>query len=177
MAKPFEEVRDGLPLWRLQVEDPGSAMDGHAELVWKALAFPQGGVLALAVKLHDSPGRPVIHHHAIAFGTTALQSLLQARSVRLVYERKGWMNSMEKTLPVDLGGLPSLPPGQDALAPYVEAYQRELPKTGSPEAAWNVMEQSLRQPVTAGRPAWLKALLALLLAGLVAAALWLCLLK
>ena len=174
MARPFEELRDGLPLWRLQVENPGTALDGRAELVWKALDFPQGGVLGLAVKLYDTPGRPAIHHHAVAFGSGALQALQQAQAVRLVYERQGWIKNMEKTLPLDLGSLPSLPPGQEALAPYVEAYQRELPKAGSPEAAWDAMEQSLRQPVAApvGVPAWLKVLLSLLAAGLTAALAW-----
>jgi len=179
MARPFEEIVDGLPLWRLQVENPGTALDGHANLVWKALAFPQGGVLALAVKLHDTPGRPAIHHHAIAFGSPALQALRQGQAVRLVYERKGWIKTMEKTVPLDLSNLPSLPPGQDALVPYVEAYQRELPKAGSPEEAWNAIERSLREPaaVAAGRPVWLKVLLAVLCMGLVAAIVWFFFLK
>jgi hypothetical protein len=97
----------------------------------------------------------------------------------VVFERKGWMSDTVKELPVNFGSLPAYGEGSSALAAYLEAYRRELNKAGSPEAAWDAMAGGLKAPAkaSAGTPAWLKMLLALLLLAALGLAYWFGMLK
>ena len=162
MNIPFSESRNGLPVWRLQVEDPAKAVEAKVELASRSLDLPQGGVLALCLKLYDHPGRPALFHHAVAFGSVEQLTLSRHRSVLLVFERKGWMSDSSLPLAINFSELPAYGEGQAALAPYVEAYRR-LQGHG-PEAAWDAIEAELRPRVAvkAGMPFWFKALLGLL---------------
>jgi hypothetical protein len=165
MNIPFSETRDGLPLWRLQVDDPTHAGEAKVELAHRFLDFPQGGILALCLKVYDRPGRPALFHHALAFGSIEFLALTRHDRVVLVFEKKGWMSDAQKVLALDLSDWPALGEGQAALSPYLEAYRRLQTALGSPEAAWDAIEGELKAPVIAavsGWPLWLKVLLALL---------------
>jgi hypothetical protein len=156
MKIPFSELRNGLPTWHLQVEDPSGAAEAKVELASRSLDFPQGGVLALCLKLYDHPGRPALFHHAVAFGSMEQLSLSRHAGVCLVFERKGWMSDTVKELPVNFEDLPAYGEGSGALAPYLDAYRR-LQSSQGPEQTWDTIEHQLQAPVAAtGSPAGVK---------------------
>jgi hypothetical protein len=149
MNIPFSERIDELPVWRLQVDDPDHAVEAKVELAYHPLLFPQGGVLGLCLKVYDRSARPTLFHHAVAFGSLELRTLRQHPAMLLIFERKGWNSDKRKTLSVNLASLADLPEGQDALAPYLEAY-RKLQSSGGPEQTWAAIERGLKGSVKAG---------------------------
>jgi hypothetical protein len=167
---PFEETEDGLPAWRLQVDDPpGAAAAAHA-LAWRRLDYPQGSLLALALRVHEGAGRPLSFHHALLMSGPAYARLRAAGAMRLIFERHGFMSDARASLDIGLAPLaPALSGGPEALAKYVEAYRALLPSQGSPEAVWDAIERGLAAPVPPKKKAAGK--LGLVLLALLAAAL------
>ena len=149
MNIPFSERIDELPVWRLQVDDPEHAVDSKVELAYHPLLFPQGGVLGLCLKLYDRSARPTLFHHALAFGSLELRALRQHPAILLIFEHKGWNSDKRKTLTLNFSSLAELPEGQDALAPYLEAY-RKLQSPAGPEQTWAAIERGLQGGVKVG---------------------------
>jgi hypothetical protein len=172
MNIPFSERVDGLPAWRLQVDDPDHAVDSKIELAYHPLLFPEGGILGLCLKVYDRSARPTLFHHAVAFGSLDLKTLRQHNAILLIFEHKGWNSDKRKTLPTNFSALAELPEGQDALAPYLEAY-RKLQSPLGPEQTWAAIEGGMKAPVHAGGGGGLwKTVLALLALAAIAAGIY-----
>jgi hypothetical protein len=182
----FPELVDGVAVWRAQVADPQHAGEAKCELGLRVLPYPQGGVLAVAMALYDSPGRPQFFHQcALAASPAALQwlaSVQEQGGVKLIFERKGWVSDTERKLPVDAAlisqvmaegtAAPRAPgDGMEVLLAYIESYREALLRLKQPALVWDELCAAIKAPVPAARAAkpWGKILFWLALAAAVAA--------
>lgn len=148
---PFEELQDGLPVWRVQVSDPAAAASQPIDFSWRELRLSKGSILCLAFSLHDGPGKPLLFHHALLGSSRGLANLRQAKGLLLIFERHGFISDGQKH--VELGSEPPLLEAADpaVLTDYVEGWRRELPRLGSPAKIWDALEAQALQPVPAAR--------------------------
>jgi len=140
---PFEEIQNGLPLWRLQVQDPAAAARSEMQFYCRQLRLPHGPVFALALSLQDGPGKPLLFHHALITASPGFSNLKKAGSALIAFERYGFISGGERKANVDFRSLdPDFSGTEKALADYVGLWRREMPGGGSPAEIWDRMEKS-----------------------------------
>lgn len=156
---PYSELEDGLPLWRIQVDDPQAAMDAPLRLFVRVLPLPLGSVAAMALELSDvKGGRPSYHHVCGAWSHPDLQvwftALRWAGKVRLRFEHAGWMSDAHRDVDVE----PVAPAvsgterdADTAVREYAAFYREQFPRLKSPVAVWEAcLEQAERPAATVG---------------------------
>lgn len=163
---PFEEMHNGQPVWRLQVEDPAAAAKSDLDFSCRQVSLPSGKVFALALALHDGQGRPLVFHHALITQSPGFNNLKATGSALVLFERHGFISGGEQRFPVDLSSLdPNFTGTTQALVEYVEAWRRELPIRKNPREIWLAMERvEAAAGPKKGMPWWLPWFIAIDLA-------------
>lgn len=178
------EIEDGLPVWRVQVEDPQVAEKATSRAYARVLELPQGTVAAVALELYDVPGRPAYHHLCGTWQHPGLQAWFAALraqgKVRLRFERADWVVDSHRDVELDgpaLAALPTLspPPGQDpdgAVRVYSSFYREQFPRLKNAEAVWDACLADAYRPVAVLASAWPKWALAIGIALALALGAW-----
>jgi len=166
-VKPFSEDKGGLPVWRLQVEDPKGAAVSQLELNFRALDMRHGAIAALVLRLHDGQGRPVIFHQALPVGGPELARIAAAGAFLAHFERHGFLEAAEVRVAARIPDLSALRP---TTAEDYESYMAAYRRLGNPEATWAELDAGRKAPKA--KAASKAAALLLLLLALAAAAAW-----
>lgn len=170
---PFSQIRDGLPLWSVETDDPQGAQSHPADLHLRRLSLPGGEVLALALRIYDVKGRPQLQHLAGPLARPEVaawaRALRQAGKAGLLLYRTGWGTEFERSVSaapaelalLDAPPLPS-PDPESAIRLYLDRYREAFPRLHQPEAVWDLLAAPPPPPKKA---AWAWLVLALLAAG------------
>ncbi len=180
-SRPFSVIQDGLPLWKVSVDDPQASLGVPVECVTRLIKTPQADIFAIALRVFDMPGRPQTHHQAGPWSNPDLrawvQALASAGKLTLQLDRNGWANKPEREVSVDSSALLASLQGADqnasdadgASRAYIAFYKEQYPKLHTPEAVWDAYEISLVAPVvveSAKTPWWVWLVLGLALAAI-----------